>query len=153
MTDYEKIMDGFSKILKIELRPICLRIDSLEEKMDREFAALREEMNAKFADVYKEIASLREDMTSLREEMNAKFADVYKEIASLREEMDTRFADVYKEIASLREEMNMEFAAVRKEMDVVYSEVLELKKISYNGKIQDNLLERVCKLEMVTGIA
>ena len=72
-----------------------------------QFAELRTEMNAKFAEMDVKFAELRADMDTkfaeLRTEMNAKFAEMDVKFAELRADMDTKFAE-------LRTEMNAKFA-------------------------------------------
>ena len=166
MTEYDKIMDGFHNILKMELSPIRIRLDSLEQTMDKKFAAVSEEMNTRIATIESKIAALCEDNKSLHEDIKGLCEDnksLHEDIKGLREEIKVLRED----IKVLREDMEMEFAAVRKEMDMVYLKVVKLESVYCAGSMQDKLSyrldtyehimtehsRRIRKLEKITGIA
>lgn len=100
------------------------------QQAETQAEALAEVLETNFVSRDRFIHTLIEDVRSLRDEMNARFNQVFTKISELQNDMDTKLTGLRYEIdtklTGLRHEMDERFSAFRHEVDAKFAQ-LELK--------------------------
>ena len=88
LADHDRLNEEQSKSLGSRLRDfkgeLERRIDGLKDSMDREFAAVRNEIGSVRNELTTGFAAVRSEMAGLRNEMNAKYSELNGKITMLQ---------------------------------------------------------------------
>ena len=128
LADHDRLNEEQSKSLGSRLRDfkgeLERRIDGLKDSMDREFAAVRNEIGSVRNELTTGFAAVRSEMAGVRNELTTGFAAVRSEMAGLRNEMNAKYSELNGKITMLQWVIGVLFVMQGTTLGIVIAKLL-----------------------------